>query len=85
MSTGPDGPPRKHVDVLLRASLTVAAVGLVLTAVFFFKPWASCDIDDVPQACPPNALEATMVASGLFLLITGLVGFCVWMVRLTRR
>lgn len=47
---------------LLTGSALVALVGAIVTVVYFFQPWRSCDYEDTSAGCAMLPVDATVMA-----------------------
>jgi len=47
---------------LLTGSALVALVGAIVTVVYFFQPWRSCDYEDTSAGCAMLPADATVMA-----------------------
>jgi hypothetical protein len=47
---------------LMAGSALFALAGAVVTVVYFFQPWRSCDYEDTSSGCAMLPLDATVMA-----------------------
>jgi len=47
---------------LLTGSALFALVGAIVTVVYFFQPWRSCDYEDTSAGCAMLPVDATVMA-----------------------
>jgi uncharacterized membrane protein len=47
---------------LMAGSAVVALVGAIVTVVYFFQPWRSCDYEDTSVGCAMLPGDATVMA-----------------------
>ena len=47
---------------MLTGSALVALVGAIVTVVYFFQPWRSCDYEDTSAGCAMLPVDATVMA-----------------------
>jgi hypothetical protein len=52
----------KVLGWLMAGSALFALVGAVVTVVYFFQPWRSCDYEDTSSGCAMLPLDATVMA-----------------------
>ncbi len=47
---------------LVAGSALIALVGAIVTVVYFFQPWRSCDYEDTSAGCAMLPADATVMA-----------------------
>jgi hypothetical protein len=52
----------KVLGWLMAGSALFALAGAVVTVVYFFQPWRSCDYEDTSSGCAMLPLDATVMA-----------------------
>lgn len=57
---------------LIAASVVFASVGAVVTVVFFFQPWQSCDYEDTSVGCAMLPADAMVMAIAAFVTLAAL-------------
>jgi hypothetical protein len=60
---------------LVAESAVVALVGAVVTIVYFFQPWRSCDYEDTSAGCAMLPADATVMAVAMFAALAAMVVF----------
>lgn len=70
----------RTVGRLIGGSAAIAAVGAIVTVVYFFQPWRSCDYEDTSVGCAMLPADATVMLVAVLvtlaacgLLVIGLV------------
>lgn len=58
---------------MVAAGASVAAIGGIVTIVFFFQPWRSCDYEDTSTGCAMLPADAMAMAIAMSATIVGLL------------
>jgi hypothetical protein len=60
---------------LVSGSAVAALVGAVVTIVYFYQPWRSCDYEDTSAGCAMLPADATVMAIAMFATLAAMVVF----------
>lgn len=55
------------------AGAVVAVAGAIISVIFFFQPWRSCDYEDTSTGCAMLPGDATVMAIAVWSTLAGLV------------
>lgn len=67
----------KVLGWLMAGSALFALVGAVVTVVYFFQPWRSCDYEDTSSGCAMLPLDATVMAVAMVVTLVAVGVFVV--------
>jgi hypothetical protein len=67
----------KVLGWLMSGSALFALVGAVVTVVYFFQPWRSCDYEDTSSGCAMLPLDATVMAVAMVVTLVAVGVFVV--------
>ncbi|MFA4840674.1 MAG: hypothetical protein WC580_03090 [Agrococcus sp.] len=68
---------QKSPGWLVAGSALVALVGAIVTVVYFFQPWRSCDYEDTSVGCAMLSADATVMAVAMVVTLAAVVVFVV--------
>ncbi|WP_298741198.1 hypothetical protein [uncultured Microbacterium sp.] len=60
---------------IVAGSALIALVGAVVTVVYFFQPWRSCDYEDTSAGCAMLPGDATVMAVAVVVTLVAVVVF----------
>jgi hypothetical protein len=67
--------PKVH-GWMVAGSALLAIVGAIVTVIYFFQPWRSCDYEDTSAGCAMLPVDATVMAVAAVVTLAA-VGVCV--------
>ncbi len=69
---------------LVAGSALIALVGAIVTVVYFFQPWRSCDYEDTSAGCAMLPADATVMALAAVVTLVA-IGVCVFALLVKER
>jgi len=65
--------PKRSLPTMVMLGSILAVAGFVVTVVYIFQPWRTCDYDDSPAACSMLPFDAAVLAIAMIAMVVGVV------------